>query len=241
MMFKNLSEPSLATIYDDLWSRGRQALSSGRLVAESLPSPGTSRWGISAVFRPWSRALAECSEDCRLLVGPDSVVYGEDNLHVTLRSLEGWRSEVADQDDALGVYRDVLTSVVKHRPAPRIRFRGLTASASGVHVQGWPLDDVQALRIELHATLLERLLAARLPITGPETKRVELRRTAHATLAMYGPKVAHADELCAFIERHRDTDFGEQCFETLWLVGYRRTSQSVALTTHGRFDFGGVR
>jgi len=228
-------EPALATIYDDLWSRGRWALTSGRLVVEPLPSPGTTRWGISAVFRPWSPALADCAAECAPLVGVDGVVYGEHNLHVTLRSFEGWRGDVANEDAALDVYRDVVAAIAKDLTAIRVRFRGLTASASGVLVQGWPVDDVHALRTVLH----DRLVATGVPMTGPEARRADLRRTAHATLAMYGRAVAQPRELTAFVERHRDTDFGEHRFETLWLVGYRRTSRDVALTTYGRFDLGG--
>jgi hypothetical protein len=241
MTVKDTAVPALETIYDDLWSRGRWALTSGHLVCDPLPAPGTSRWGLSAVFRPWSSAFADCAAACAELIGPRGVVYGEDNLHVTLRSFEGWRSEVGSEDEALPVYRDALASIVADGPAPRVRFRGLTASASGVLVQGWPLDDVQALRTRLHAVLHDRLLAAGLPMTGPEASRGDLRRTVHATLAMYGPTVAEPHALSAFVERHRETDFGEQRFETVWLVGYRRTSNRVDLIPYGRFDVGGPR
>ena len=236
-MPKDLDAPLLETVYDALWSRGRSALDNDQLVPEPLPSTGTTRWGISAVFRPWSSSIADCATTCSALVGPQGVVYGEHNLHVTLRSFEGWRGNVAEDDEALRLYREAVTSIVRDWPAIRIRFRGLTASASGILLQGWPVDDVQALRTALH----DRLVASGSTMGGPEAERVDLRRTVHATLAMYGSTVARPAALSAFIERHRDTDFGEHSFETLSLVGYGRTVSDVRLTDYGRFAFGGVR
>ena len=228
--------PPLAATYDALWAKGRDALSTGRIAPEPLPSRTTVRWGISAVLRPrpWLPALAACAKACAALIGPSGVFYGEHNLHITLRAIEGYRDDVPDDDDEVLAYRDVLATIALRTAPLRLRLSGLTATPGGVLVQGWPQVELQTLR---HA-LYDRLDALGLASRGPETSDATIRTTAHATLALYEGPVARPDELIDLIDTHRASDFGEWLFAELWLVGYRRTAGRVALVEYGRFAFG---
>jgi 2'-5' RNA ligase len=232
-------ERRLVEIYDDVWAEGRRALIDGRLVAEPLPVVGTVRWGISAVLRPrsWSPALRSCATRCAELMGDGGVVYDAENLHITVRALEGYREQVTDEADAyLRIYDEVLTEVSARWMPIGMRLRGLASSPSGVLIQGWPMVDLQGLRAELH----RRLAAQALPVTGPEQVVSNIRTTAHATLSIYGT-VDHPRDLASFIDANRTTDFGEQTFDRLWLVGYRRTAREVELIPYRSFVLSGTK
>lgn len=231
-------ERALETLYDRIWEDGRAALARGTHAVEPLPVVGQDRWGVSVVLRPasWHAALAGCTTTLVSRVGPDGFVYGRDNLHVTLRSFEAYRDAIPAADASLRTYVGALAALARrHRPM-RLRLRGLTASPAGVLVQGWPEADVQAFRLALHGLLA----ASGLPLRGPEADPAAIRTTAHATVALYGETLDDAGALAAFVDAHRKTDFGEHVFDTLWLVGYRRTRTTVTLVVHDRFEFSGI-
>lgn len=222
---------ALTATYDEVWSRGREALVADRPSPDPLPVEGGIRWGISAVFRlrSWSPMLVDCATRLQALIGPNHFVYGPQSLHITLQQFEPYRARVAVDDGRVRVYRDDLAAVAARRTSVRIRLRGLSASPAGVIVQGFPLTDLQALRVDLY----RQRVASGLPLRGPEADRATLRTTAHASLAVYGGRVEPPAELIAFIDERRETDFGEQVFERLDLVGYHRTACTVALVPYG--------
>jgi hypothetical protein len=226
----------LRAIYDDLWRQGRVALSSGCVDVDPLPVVGGPRWGISAVLRPmaWSDALVGCATSIAALAGPRTVVYEPADLHVTVQQFEGYRVDVPADDRALRDQSTALVAITRELAPLTIELRGLTASAGGVLIQGWPRFDLQALRTRLHG----ELGAGGSPVSGPEASSSALRTSAHATLAMFGGSVERAHDLGDYIEAHRETDFGTIAFDELWLVGYARSRRSVTLIEYGRFPFG---
>jgi hypothetical protein len=233
---------TLTSTYDALWSRGREALrfqaSAEVPLLDPLPVEGGLRWGISAVFRPraWSAALQRCAAELAKLMGPEHFVYGPDSMHVTLRQFEGYRAEVRRDDAQLRMYGDALFTFASRQAPVKIDLRGLTASPAGAIVQGWPITDLDDMRSDLH----RQLEASGAPLLGPEKERSDLRRTAHASLSIYGGPVADTSALMGFIDAHRATPFGEQCFDRVWLVGYRRTRASVELIEYASFPLCGA-
>ena len=224
---------ALRAIYDDLWRGGRTALANGILDVDPLPVDGGPRWGISAVLRPaaWSDALVRCADDVARLAGSRTVVYGPSALHITVQQFEGHRTHVPVGDRSVRERSAVLAAVTRDLGPLEVELRGLTGSAGGVQLQGWPRFDLQALRLRLHRALE----AAGAPVSGPETSPTSLRTSAHATLAIFDRSVDRPEELRACIEAHRETDFGTIAFDALWLVGYARTERSVTLVEYGRF------
>lgn len=232
-----VASSALAAAYDEIWSHGRDALMNDRVAPDPLPHEGGMRWGISAVFRPveWSSSFADCQHELTKLLGPGHIVYGPESLHVTLQQFEGFRDDVTDDDLVVRIYAEALRGMAKHWMPVTVALQGLTASPAGVLVQGWPPADLQTSRADLHA----RVEASGLPMRGPEADRTRLRRTAHASLAIYGGPVDRADDLVAFIEDRRETDFGEQRFDRVWLVGYRRAHDAVELIEYDAFPLKG--
>jgi hypothetical protein len=227
----------LAALYDGIASRGRAALATGAVLPDPLPVDGGTRWGVSAVFRPgvWTPALATCAVELARLLGDGHAVYRADTLHVTLRQFENHRTRIPDDDPDLSRYRETLSAFASAHAPVRIALCGLAASPEGVLVQGWPHDDLQRPRRDLH----DELVAAGVPLAGPEAARERLRDSAHATLAIYGGAVARAAALAAFVERHRSTDFGDCVLDTVRLVGYRRTRDDVKLIEYGAWRLDG--
>jgi 2'-5' RNA ligase len=226
---------SLDAIHADIHAAGRRALLEDRVAVDPLPSDGGARWGISAVFRPpaWSSALTLCASDLARLLGHGHAIYEPGSLHVTLRQFENHRASVSTDDAHVRAYVDALSSVVGRRSPVTIDLRGLAASPAGIVVQGWPVDDLQALRRALH----NALVAAGVRPTGPESDRDRIRETAHASLAIYGGQPRDPVALATFVDAHRRTDFGRYRFESVSIVGYRRTPTAVALIDYGTVGF----
>lgn len=234
---RTAADVGLDATYDALWRQGLRALSKGAVEPEPLPLAGTTRWGISAVLRPrpWSPALVECAAAVAACVGTAGVVYDERGLHVTLRAIEGFREPLAPDHADVRAYRNAVADGARVTAPLRVRFAGLTATSGGVLVQGWPCPALQAFR---HA-LFDRLAASGLASRGPETSPDTIRRTAHASLALFEGPLADAAGLAGLIGAHRSTAFGEWVFPEVWLVGYRRSAGRVALVEYGRFPFNG--
>ncbi len=229
------ADAAIAALYDRIAATGAAALATGAVVPDPLPSDGDERWGISAVFvpAPWPPALARVADELAVLLGPAHVVYRPDALHVTLRQFEGHRSDVPDDDGLVQACRAVLGAFAAATRPVVLTLRGLVASSTGIVVKGWPGFDLQAMRRDLQ----RRLEAAGVPMAGPERGRGSLRRSAHASLAIFGGALERPAALAAFVARHADTDFGRHAFDHVRLVGFRRTHDSVALIEHGRFAF----
>jgi hypothetical protein len=224
--------------YEELWWRGRAALQADGVVVDPLPVDGGMRWGISAVFRvqDWPVALTRCAGDIATLLGPRHFVYGPDAMHITLRQFEGYRADVPLDDANVRSYGQVLFSFASRQSPLAIELRGLAASPTGIVVQGWPVVDLRGIRNDLHDSLEEN----RAPLLGPEAARIDLRRTAHASLAIFGGPVRDAAALVAFIESHRSTSFGALRVDRVWLVAYRRTRASVELIEYASFPLCGA-
>ncbi len=226
----------MADRYDALDARGLAALASDAVVVEPPPRDGDPRWGITAVLRPgsWTPALAECARAGAAVLGPGHAVYDADGLHVTVRAIEGFRGPVDDDDPALATYAAAIRDVVARTAPIAVRLDGLAAAPNGIVVRGRCGTAMRTLRDALHARLAP--LATTPP--GPEMDRADLRRTVHATLAVYGGPVARADDVAAFVRSHRTTPFGAFVADALWLVSYCRSDDAVRVETHVRIPFG---
>ncbi|MGW5686999.1 hypothetical protein [Nonomuraea sp. NPDC003754] len=119
---------------------GRAALLGGKTTFDRPPVEGSPRWGAAAVLRPSAPALdrlAGLAAELAAAVGPGHWVHGGDALHVTLRSLEPYRREVAERR----VYGAALAAAAEGLPAVRLELRGVIPHHGGVLVWGTPLDD----------------------------------------------------------------------------------------------------
>jgi hypothetical protein len=158
------------------------------------------------------------------IIGDEHVFYGPENLHVTVRSIEGYREAVPRGDYRVSLYERVLCRALEKLEPVTVEFAGVTASTSSVLLQGWPDASLQDFRNQLYDMLSE--IGA---ISGPELSRSSIRKTCHATLALIGSPLEVPERFVEFIEAHRATYYSRITFRELELVQYRRTSVSSNL------------
>jgi 2'-5' RNA ligase len=203
------------------------ALRRNAVRPEPLPQPGDRRWGLSAILRPApsspavSRA-ASIAEQIAAVAGQHHVLYGLEDLHVTVRSLEGFRV-FEPGDDVVARYIDVVAREIRSmRPLP-IHFDGVAPTLSGViALSSTGSPKLSALRERLH-----RDLAALAPVPGPEARRP--RRRTHMSLVLFTGPLADAEATAATLADLGDVDLGVARFDRLELVRYERTEQTVRI------------
>lgn len=218
----------LRSEYEGLWTGSRQLLAAGRVTPDTAPVESSGRWGVSAVLRPTgdvAATLAGVSETLAGFTGRRQTLYGPSNLHTTVRSIETYRAGVTDEDAAVRIYAEILDRIAGRRGPIRIAYRGLTASASGVLAQGWPVgDELYRLRRTLLEKLSDRGLSG-----GPEAERT--RRTAHASLVTFAASPRYPEALVEFIEANRRTPYGVASFNSVEIVRYERTKYAAEPVT----------
>jgi 2'-5' RNA ligase len=196
---------------------------------EPLPQPGDPRWGVSVILRPApsspaaSRA-ASLAEQIAAVAGRHQVVYRLDELHVTVRSLEGFRV-FEPGDDVVARYIEVLEREVRSlRPLP-IHFDGVVPTLGGViALSSTGSPQLRALRERLH-----RHLAALAPVPGPDARRP--REQTHMSLVLFTGPLADAEATAATLADVDDVDLGVARFDRLELVRYERTRQTVRIVS----------
>lgn len=224
---ENVSEKYLNELYEKIWSKGKIALSNAQIAIDPVPMPGQLRWGLSAVLRPenWPSRLTSCINELAPILADGSFIYGPKGLHFTVKSFEGYRENVAEGDEYLQAYIDAISQASSRISPMTISLRGLVASPGGVLIKGWPKMDLQDFRRTMH----ESLTHSDLRIWGPESDLSRIRTSAHATLSIFHRADAQYADLINFVEKHFATEFGDITFDTIKIVGYRRTTTTVEL------------
>ena len=207
------------------------ALRRNAVQPEPLPEPGDPRWGISAILRPApSSPAASCAvwlaDRIAGVAGPHHVVYGLADLHVTVRSLEGFRV-FERRDDVVRHYVRVLKREVRSLHPLPIRFDGVAPTLSGVIA----LSSAGSRRLRELRERLHRELAASAPVPGPEARRPRAR--AHMSMVLFTGPLADPTGL-------------RPCLPTcaIWILASRvSTGSSSSVTsarsrTPGSFRFG---
>ncbi len=103
-------DPEIAARYARIHEAGRVALQTGAYALDPPPVDGDPRWGLSAVLCPGGQVadtLAGEAAALRPFVGERQVVYADDSLHVTLRSIEFHRTDVGIADPRAAAYAEV--------------------------------------------------------------------------------------------------------------------------------------
>lgn len=224
MHISSFDAETIRNDYERIWSATKDDLARGHVQADPIPGEKSSRWGVSAILRPTEEVTATLEEVIRQLsvwTGKEQVLYTRANLHTTISTIELYRAAVPQNDEQVAQYIHILQEIAPRYFPLRIAYQGLTASQIGIIAQGWPLDDhLYRLRQDLHQQLQAHNLAH-----GPDTRK--LRRTAHASLAVFTGAVRNPVALVSLIEQNRETFFGEIAVSSIELVRYERTQHDV--------------
>jgi len=223
-MIKNIKR--ITADYQKMWNESKDQLQTGNIDPDPVPDNTSRRWGVSIVIRPTEPVLSRLSnvvQELAEFTGNEQVLYGQSNLHTTLRSIEFQRLEVDENDEKVQEYIKALEAVVKKFGPIRITYKGLTANRGGVMAQGWPVDDtLQDIREAFHGEIEKRGL-----LGGPE--EINVRQTSHASLIVITHPLANPLGLVEYVEKNRETDYGTSEATSIDLVRYRRGDASVSL------------
>lgn len=211
--------------YERLWRVGRAALIHGTYRCDERPTDGTRRWGLSAVFElpePMCGLLERELETIRERSGNAHLYYQPNNFHITIRTLEGYRTFIPPEhvDHYVRQAKEAADGLV-----PQIRLRGLCASDGGIFACGYANSDVDLMRRRL-AIAAESYRSVGPP--GVDDRRI--RNTLHVSLMVFvGRRPAALPALAQSISERRTADFGSFAPRALRLVSYEWTADTVRM------------
>lgn len=214
---------SLAEKYDWLWAEAAPRLRAGTYEVDHPPVDGEPRWGLSLVALPTGsllEALSGAARDVRRLQVGDQHVHDPAAIHLTITSLEPYRSRVPTAD--VEPYGEALNRV-QHLLDFSVEVVGLGGSAAGVFAQGFGDAKLQTLRAAMHQTVAE--------VHGGQTpETVFIRDTAHVSLSVFRD-AAHPPQpaLVDYIDNRRTTALGILKAPTLALVRYQPVNGGMQL------------
>ncbi|SEH40730.1 hypothetical protein [Tardiphaga sp. OK245] len=218
---------SIEEIYQKIEFAGETALSNRNFDIDPIPTEGSSRWGISLIYRPKTlgRAVFAIGEQLKASIGPQSVLYNESNIHLTIRSIEGFSEEtpretIAAYAKSISQYKSVIREI-------EISFRGIAVTPSGVIVKGYPNESLQKLR----EAVFREIPGDSIKTKSGEDSIQNMRKTAHASLLVYEESPLDADKIKILAARWRETAFGMERVGDLEIVRYVRRPGSVQLVT----------
>ncbi|MBX0289975.1 mutarotase [Hymenobacter sp. HSC-4F20] len=205
-----------------------QLLTTGAEPDRMLHSGQDARRGITLLARPpesvtagVSRVLADFQ-----LVAPEQYYYPAADMHLTILSIISCFPGFLLTDIAPAAYQEVVRAALEQVGPFVIRYAGLTASAGGLMVQGFPEDDtLNRLRNKL------RTAFRRSGLPQSIDQRYALQ-TAHSTVLRFTTPLHHPARLVAALQSHQHTPIGTFQVDTLELVyndWYQRAANTVVL------------
>ncbi|GAB1691903.1 2'-5' RNA ligase family protein [Krasilnikovia sp. M28-CT-15] len=216
---------SMAGLYDRLWADGDAALRSGTHVPDAIPVHGDPRWGLSVVLRI-DGAIAEriAAEAAALAEAGQAphLVYRPEDLHCTIRSLEGFQDEVPQTQ--VDRYADQLRRVTAGLGPLRVAYRGLGGAPGGVFVRGFPDATLWTLRERLHADQQPHG-----PWGVPSVDIGRIRATAHVSVVVFRPPAVDETKLAEVVSARAEHPFGTVEATSLSLVRYTPTPSAVVM------------
>jgi 2'-5' RNA ligase len=203
-------------IYERLWQKAIAAFESGRPVIDpNLPDKANDpRRGMPLLLRPDQTVqrsihafLGELAE-----TAPGQYFYRPEEFHVTVLAIIPMTKLWQDRIPCLDACRRVTGEVLKKHREFSIVFRGVTATADAVMVQGFPADDTllqirNQLRKEFHNSPL-----------GNDLDRRYRIHAAHLTVMRFCRPDTDWKRLKELLEANRETPFGETRVQRLQLV-----------------------
>lgn len=206
----------------------------GPSVDPWLNSGQDTRRGITLVARPTAGIAANIAA---VLADfhrsePDQYDYPLSDIHLTVLSIISCYPDFALNGIQVEGYQRAASAIARQAVPFDIRFSGLTASPSGVMVQGVPQDEgLNRLRDET------RRLFRQSGLQQSIDHRYTLQ-TAHATVIRFKSRLRNTPAFIQKIEKYQHVDFGFFTVDAVELVyndWYQRAANTVLL---GKYSLG---
>ncbi len=202
--------------YAAMWKEAELALETGEYTPDTPPRHGEPRWGLSLVALVDGDVRARIEDDLMPIseaLGTHHFVYSPENLHMTVRSLEGYQDEISEEQ--VEFYAEQATRALGASPAVEVVCRGLGGSRGGLFVRGYPSESLIHVRTVLH-DCAERLG----PRSFVSNDYRAMRDTAHISLAVFQEPAVPEPRIARVITERADKDYGVLRPASLALVGY---------------------
>ena len=196
---------NLTEHYEELYKASIRKIEEGEYHIDSLiDSPDDTRFGITLLIRPPEEIKIKIQLFLEVLkdVDPSQYFYPGTDIHITVMSIiscyKGFKPDQISVPEYVNLIKESINGIGKFR----ICFRGITASDSGIMVQGFPekeaLSEIRNnLRTKFKNSNLEQSLDKRYKI-----------RTAHSTTVRFRNQLKKKKEFLKVIKKYRDYDFG---------------------------------
>lgn len=203
-------------IYERLWSAAAHAFESGRPGMDPhLPDKsGDQRRGITLLFRPGPAIQRSLKTFMGELAGvaPGQYFYKPEEWHVTVLAIVPGSNAWQDKMRHLPAFRSLIGKVLEKHRGFSVGFRGVTASANAVMIQGFPNDGTLGqIRDRLRSGFRDNQM-------GDELDRRYKILAAHMTVMRFCRPDTDWKRLKALLEANRTTPFGETRVHRLQLV-----------------------
>lgn len=218
--------PDLVAKFHTMWGDAEPALAEGTYNADSLPRHGDPRWGLSLVVPIEGAirdAIAQDLGPIAAALSPHHFTYLPENLHSTVRSLEGYQDQVPQHQ--VDYYADLVENALKDCPPIEIELSGLGGSKGGLFVCGVPSDGLVQLRTRLHEAGT---------VEGPQAfasnDYTTMRDIAHVSVAVFQAPVVPERSIGGVVSARREKHYGTIRPTTLDLVRYDLAGGEITLS-----------
>lgn len=218
--------------YVDMRETFGKALLDGSHNAGSTPRDGDAPWGASLIIRlshPMAKRLAEVADTCCHAARGPVLRYRADELHITVRSLEGYRAHSLTEvrrEELCCYVTDSITGVSPFQ----IQLRGLSGGGDTLFACGYAEPGLTQIRNALH------FRRHQIGSTGPTSlDAARIRDTAHASLVLFRQQPEAEPDIATILDDYADVDFGTELVRELTLVEYTPNTSSVGMTSLATF------
>lgn len=206
---------NLTEHYKELYESSIKKIEKGDYLIDLLiDSPADRRCGITLLIRPPENIKIQIQKflDKLKQVDPSQYYYPESDIHITVMSIvscyDGFKLEQIAISDYINLIEESLNGI----DSLQIKLKGITASDSGIIVQGFPENDtLNKLRDNLRANFKKSLLEQSID------KRYSIK-TVHSTVVRFRKPIQKRDSFVEFLERNKNVVFGTFEVKELELV-----------------------
>ncbi|MEV0622943.1 hypothetical protein AB0I81_57165 [Nonomuraea sp. NPDC050404] len=201
-------------------AKGRAALLSGRATHDTVMVEGAGRWGTTALLRPQGEIVDRMTELVSTLDAPGHWVHRGPTLHITLRTLEAYRSDIPPDDPLRRACAEALARAADGLPPARARLTGVSPHGGGIVLGVRPDDDTLA-------TLRKRFAHALGTRGVRDYERGRVRDRWYVSLVHFARPLTNPGEIVEWCDAHADTDFGPATLPTAEIVRYAHTGTGI--------------
>jgi len=220
---------NLTEHYKELYESSIRKIENGDYRTDLLiDSTADRRFGITLLIRPPENVKnrIQLFLDELKRVDPSQYYYPNSDIHITVMSIiscyEGFQLDQISFPDYIDLIKESLSEIDRFE----IKFKGITASDSGIMIQGFPQNDIlNNLRNNLRTIFKNSDLEQSIDI------RYSLQ-TAHSTVVRFRRKLQNKNEILEIFESYTNSDFGSFEVKELELVfndWYQRKRNSKLL------------